>query len=113
MLRARRFLAAALLLAACGGRYASIDGGDGEGGSSSSGATTGSGGSGQGGKKPGGKAGTSAGGSVSTAGTSPAGGSISVGGKSTCGPCPDIDCGVGYTQQPGPDGCCNVCVPLD
>jgi hypothetical protein len=50
---------------------------------------------------------------VGGAGTGTAGTAVGIGGKSTCGPCPDIDCGVGYTQQPSPDGCCNVCVPLD
>lgn len=110
MLRPRHILAAALLLVACGGRYASVDDGD---GGSGSGAATGSGGSGQGGKKPGGKAGSAAGGSVSTAGTSPAGGAVGVGGKATCGPCPDIDCAPGSYYQPDPSGCCGTCVPLD
>lgn len=112
MLRARHVLAAALLLVACGGRYASV--GDGDGGSNGSGATTGSGGSGQGGKKPGGHAGTTAvGGSVGVAGSGTAGTGVSVGGKSMCGPCPDIDCAPGSYFQPDPNGCCGTCIPLD
>ncbi|HYJ10356.1 MAG TPA: hypothetical protein VEX18_15135 [Polyangiaceae bacterium] len=103
--RVRHVLAATALLAACGGRYAEVEG---EGGGASSGASTGSGGSGQGGKKAGGKAGNS-----STAGSSSVGGkSTGTAGTAGCA-CPDVDCAPGYVKQLNPSGCCEVCVPLD
>jgi hypothetical protein len=105
--RVRHVLAATALLAACGGRYAEVEG---EGGGASSGASTGSGGSGQGGTKAGGKAGNS-----STAGSSSVGGkSTGTSGTSGCA-CPtfDFECAPGYVKQLNPSGCCEVCVPLD
>ncbi|HKY37980.1 MAG TPA: hypothetical protein VJN18_18690 [Polyangiaceae bacterium] len=109
-LRVRPVLAAAVLLVACGGRYAGSED------SGTSGSSNGSGGSGQGGKKPAGGAGTAAaGGSVSVGGnvTGTAGTAVSTGGKAACGDCPDVDCGAGYVQKSDPNGCCSICVPLN
>lgn len=115
VLRVRQVLAAAVLVAACGGRYAHVD--DDNGGGSGATGNSGSGGSSQAGKSPG------KGGKPSVGGNSPAGGSVNVagavasGGIATAGTgpciCPDVDCQPGTRPIMQPGSCCPTCTPID
>jgi hypothetical protein len=113
VLRVRQVLAAAILVAACGGRYARVEDDDGGG----SGAAASGGSTSQAGKSPG------KGGKPSVGGNSPAGGSVgvagtvSMGGIATAGTgpclCPDVDCQPGTRPSMQPGNCCPVCEPID
>ncbi len=97
-------LAMVVLAAACGGRYASE--GDGSGGSNSGGQSSNHAGKGsaQAGK-------TNVGASSSVGGGAPVGATGNTAGTGCF--CPEIGCGPGFVPQPSPDGCCDICVPLD